>query len=226
MGVGILLKESNFGDKNFGKASIKKYGIISYIQGDGESYIDTGFTGYRANANDTSGVIPDDIPKVEVTFVVSNDNSNFETVIGTLDRAYPAISVLSKKTINITGKGAIGLFHDVVTADKDVTVLYGSDKTYINGVIVADNTDMSNQYRLNAYPENVNLFVSYNSYNGETKVWYSTAKVKEFKAYLGDNLVLHLKPYRKKDNTVCMIDILTNEFYENKGTGTFVGSLD
>ena len=218
MGLCLKINEQIYDSKNFGKANIVKYGYLNYIQGDGASYIDTGFSGYRNNYGDIASQIPSDAPKIEIT--IKKNSAYNEYVVATRDgRGNMSIQVNPSEVI-ISGKGAIGKFQ-VNEVEQDINIIYGSVKTFVNGKAVKDNTDMSNQYRLNAYSDN-NITLLGGKANPDTQV-FTTNMIKEFKAYEGEKLVLHLRPYRKKDGTVCMIDEVTKTFHYNAGTGTLIG---
>ncbi len=36
------------------------------------------------------------------------------------------------------------------------------------------------------------------------------------------NIIQHLIPMKKHDGTICMFDLISKEYYENKGTGSFI----
>ena len=86
--------------------------------------------------------------------------------------------------------------------------------------------DMSNQYRINAYDENVLLFYKSDipqSYL-TTELVNTNIKIYNFKAYSGDKLVKNLVPYREIDGTVCMLDKISGNYHYGIGSGVFIGN--
>ena len=222
MGIVIRLDTEVFDDKNFGNIKfVDSY--LEYLQGDGNSYINTGFSGYRAVWQDVAGTIPDEIPSIEITF--ATDVQTEEVLFGLINNPYPTCRIYTniyqgnyEGVINVSGKGAVGAFSVESLATKKV-FKYGSVYSYVDGVQVGDNSNMANQYRLNAYEES---FILFGSKNGDS-MSYSNAKIYEFKAFIGEEMVLHLKPYADENGIVCMKDVLTGTLYYNQGTGTFTG---
>ena len=218
MGIIISLDTTTFADENFGKISYKNC-FLEYIQGDGASYINTGFSGYRIVYNDVVGSVPGDAPSIEITF--ATDTKTEQVLFGLINSAAPSCRIYEtggNGHINVSGKGATG---DYIVEDLTVRKVfkYGAVYSYIDGVQVADNSDMTNQYRLNAYDESILLF---GGLMGNT-LSYNNAKIYEFKAYVGETIVLHLMPYADENGIVCMKDILKDRLYYNQGTGSFIG---
>lgn len=221
MGIGIVFNEQNLSDKNFGKSDFIKYGYLDYIQGDGNSYIETNFTGYREVWQDTPGVIPENLPKIEVDFIGVKIEDNIYAdsyIFGIKDKLDP-VGRFYRNTILASGRGAI-FKNDGYDEGVEYNLIYGAVQSYVNGNLVSDNSNGERQYRLNAYETPICLFAGFYTDYG---FGCSKQKIKRFKAYTGDKLILDLRPYRKSDGTVCMIDDLTKEFYYNQGTGNFIG---
>lgn len=219
MGIIMKLDTEVFSDKKFGNTFTYSDSYIEYLQGDGDSYIDTGFTGYRVKDYDVEGTIPSDVPKIELTF--STDYKEKQPLFGLANETALSCEIYND-VINIVGKGARGVFDGNDLTIKKV-LEYGSVYSYIDGVQVADNSGMSNQYRLNAFAMPIILFGGFVYVSGVKQLSLGTMKIYEFKAYLGDTLTLHLKPYVDEYGVVCMKDVLTETLYYNKGNGTFIG---
>lgn len=222
MGIFTKLDDVLFNDKNFGKI-VTEDGYVEYLEGDGASYIDTLWSGYRANYSDIAGEIPSNAPKFEIKY--NNNGDTFIPLVGTLSEAQPCITMTTNK-IQYIGKGANFEFVSAVDAEEH-TVEIGSVYSYIDDVQIADNSDMSNQYRINPYPDMTILLFGGYYITAEDSSFRMTqhTKIYYFKAYEGDNLILDLRPYRK-NGIGCMRDELTGTIYENKGTGVFgMGNL-
>ena len=231
MGVGIKFNEQNLLDKNFGKVNFIKFGYLDYIQGDGNSWIDTLFSGYRNNWSDTPGIIPEDAPKIQIEFepiikitegIVNAYENCLFGVNKTASNIYPFCRIYldssMKTVIEITGKGASG--SSQINTNQRSIIEYGSTKSKLNDYDIADNTNGSNQYRINAYDSSIKLL----GCTDDDGNWHNSIyKIYDFKAYIGESLAKHLRPYRKSDGTVCMIDELTKKFYYNQGSGVLTG---
>lgn len=227
MGEIILLNDSLFNDKNFGKIDIDDV-YVKYLEGDGNSYIETKFVGYRNNSSDISGMIPSDIPKIEVKFSLSDNASSLYNIIfgnGTGNTPTP-LFITQGTNIRYMGRGAI--FSDIpIKKETEYVVEIGSVYSYLNREQISDNTDMSNQYRINSMPNHfICLFAGqYTTSSGTNFTISKGVRIYYFKAFEGDKLVSDLRPY-KKDGIGCMRDEITGEFFENKGTGSFItGSI-
>lgn len=219
MGIAINLQTDVFSNRNLGKTIVKKDRFVSYIKGDGASYIDTQFTGYRVNAGDTAGVIPANLPRLVVEFEQDGTSETVQgsTIYSNNNNGGVFAFVSASNKLNMYGKGAKVTNYNLQSGKH--TLDYGSVKTYLDGNLIADNSDMANQYRINNY--NTNLLLFKNIINNV--VGYSTViKVYSYKYYEGETLKLHLKPYAKKSGEIGMFDVVSNNFFENKGTGTFV----
>ncbi len=223
MGIGIKLDTANFKDKNFGTGNVIKYGYLDYIQGDRNSYIDTGFSGFRNSYADVAGTFPTDAPKVEVDVTLVRVTNRQDSIIfAPKTNSIPISQFVASNAINISGKGATGKFTEYVDGQR-CKIVYGSVKTYINDVMVADNTNMSNQYRLNNQNDSICLLGGMINLDGTQTFSYGVQKIHGFKAYKGETLVLDLRPYRKYDGIVCMKDEVSGEYFYNQGAGSFIG---
>lgn len=221
--MGVLLKTDSviFNSKNFGTAIVSEDRYIEYIQGDGNSYINTGFTGYRAVWQDTAGTIPDDLPRIEVDFAVPSTERT--AIFGTIDNSSFNLYVENGTNATLNGKGAISNF--TIATDEKVTLKYGSLTSCVNSTQLADNSDMSNQYRINNYDTPIILGGAYMQFTSESGLYLNDAKIYGFRAYLGDTMTLDLRPYMRKNGTICMRDELTGSFYYNQGSGSFKAGL-
>ena len=67
MALVLSTNDTDYSTRNLGMAERIIYGEISYIQSDGNVYIDTGFSGYSDNRNDVAGNLPVDASRLELT---------------------------------------------------------------------------------------------------------------------------------------------------------------
>lgn len=222
MALVLFTNDADYSTRNLGMAERTIYGEISYIQSDGNVYIDTGFTGFRDNSNDVAGSIPEDAPRIEITIETGSDAKN-KCVFSS---KHANCFMLSKVDVNRIQTGQRGATFSSPYDGAKKKIIFGSIKSYIDDSLVKDNSDMSNQYRINAYNENILLF-----YKSDIPQNYLTAelvntniKIYNFKAYSGDKLVKDLVPYRKTDGTVCMLDKISGNYHYGIGSGVFIGN--
>lgn len=225
-GIAIKLETANFEDKNFGVATIEKIvrdKYLQYIEGDGQAYIETKkeHNCYRLQTSDIAGNIPTDAPKIEIECSLPYMDNNFSTksILGTNGHHNVAMYAALDKTLSFAGNGAKVNIKVDVDLTKKTKLVYGSIKSYVNDIELVDNTNMTNPYRINAFPDDViRLFYIYIL----KQDFYTRVRIYSYRVYRGDTLVLDLKPFKKADGTVCMKDDLTNEYYYNVGSGNFI----
>lgn len=220
MGIAIRINGTNFSDKNLGTVTIKEPAIDSYreyVEFNGDAYVDTGFTGYRKNISDVAGTIPKDVPKIIVKANILQKGAE-GILFGVVDHLLPLCYKKSNTSLLLQGKGAIGDFN---LNNSIFTLEYGSVKTFLDSQLVKDNTNMSNQYRLNAYETNIILGAGYANLGGSESIKYGKVRIYEFKAYNGDTLVKDLRPFRKADGTVCFKNEINGSFLLPNG-GTLI----
>lgn len=211
MGIAIRIDGANFSDKNLGTVTIEEPAIDSYreyVEFNGDAYVDTGFTGYRKNLSDVAQTIPEDVPKIIVKANILQKGAD-GLLFGIVDSLTLLCYKKGETSISLWGKGAIG---DFDLSNSTFTLEYGSVKTFLDAQLVKDNTDMSNQYRLNAYERNIILGAGYANI-GSASLKYGKVRIYEFKAYIGNTLVKDFRPFRKADGTVC---------FKNEVGGSFV----
>lgn len=222
MALVLSTNDTDYSTRNLGMAERIIYGEISYIQSDGNVYIDTGFSGYRDIRNDVAGNIPEDVPRIEITIETGSDAQN-KCVFSS---EHSNCLMLSKVDVNRIQTGKKGAAFSSVYDGTKKKIIFGSVKSYVDDSLVKDNSDMSNQYRINAYDENVLLFYKSDipqSYL-TTELVNTNIKIYNFKAYSGDKLVKNLVPYRETDGTVCMLDKISGNYHYGIGSGVFIGN--
>jgi hypothetical protein len=222
MALVLSTNDTDYSTRNLGMAERIIYGEISYIQSDGNVYIDTGFSGYRDIRNDVAGNIPEDVPKIEITVETGSDAKN-KCIFSTEVSSCFMLSKVDVNRIQVAKKGAS--FASVYDGRKK-KIIFGSIKSYIDDSLVKDNSKMENQYRINPYDKNILLF--YKSDISQdyltTELVNTNIKIYNFKAYSGNELVKDLVPYRKTDGTVCMLDKISGNYHYGIGSGVFIGN--
>lgn len=222
MALVLSTSDTDYSARNLGIAERIIYGEISYIQSDGNVYIDTGFSGYRDIRNDVAGNIPEDVPKIEITVETGSDAKN-KCIFSTEVSSCFMLSKVDVNRIQVANRGAI--FSNVYDGTKK-KIIFGSVKSYIDDSLVKDNSDMSNQYRINTYDKNILLFYKSNIPQGylTAELVNTNIKIYNFKAYLGNKLIKDLVPYRKTDGKVCMLDKISGNYHYGIGSGVFIGN--
>lgn len=222
MALVLSTNDTDYSTRNLGMAERIIYGEISYIQSDGNVYIDTGFSGYRDNRNDVAGNIPEDAPRIEITVETGSEAQN-KCILSTENSQ---CFMLSKVDVNRIQTGMRGATFSSVYDGTKKKIIFGSIKSYIDDSLVKDNSDMSNQYRINTYDKNILLFYKSDILLGylTTELVNTNIKIYNFKAYSGDKLVKDLVPYRKTDGTVCMLDKISGNYHYGIGSGVFIGN--
>lgn len=222
MALVLSTNDADYSTRNLGTAERSIYGEISYIQSDGNVYIDTGFTGYRNSSNDVAGNIPEDAPRIEITIETGADAKNKCVFSAKHSNCF----MLSKVDVNRIQTGQKGATFSSVYDGAKKKIIFGSIKSYVGDSLVKDNSDMSNQYRINAYDENILLFYKSDIPQAylSSELVNTNIKIYNFKAYSGDKLVKDLVPYRKTDGTVCMLDKISGNYHYGIGSGAFIGN--
>ena len=169
-----------------------------------------------------AGNIPEDAPRIEITIATGSDAQN-KCVFSA---EHPNCFMLSKVDVNRIQTASRGANFSNVYDGTRKKIIYGSIKSYVDDSLVKDNSDMSNQYRINAYDENILLFHKTDIPQGylTAELVNTNIKIYNFKAYSGDKLVKDLVPYRKTDGTVCMLDKISGNYHYGIGSGVLIGN--
>ena len=208
--------------------NINKTGYLTYIQGDLHSYLFIdGWSGYRNVYGDVAGTIPSNAPKIEIGLMGIPTTANQNVIFGhTMDEhntMIPCIYTLgNNKRLYSQGRGA--QFNNGAIADTSYqlhVLIYGVDKSYLDGEVISDNMDMSNYYTLSNYDrDGITLFGGVYGYSANAHFIMGNARVQYVKLYTGDTLVHDLRAYLK-NGIPCMKDEVTGEYYYNQGDGEF-----
>ena len=183
------------------------YTLLEYIQSDGNQYIDLNTT---LNKN----------TKIEVKFkrISQIASSNEDAIVGSRN--------------DTTGGYLLGFY-------SNGWLLYGTHQAYINKNITSnvttlrvdknkiyevtdDDITLLNTYNTSTFttPTNAVLFAERQSNNITHK---SAIQLYYFKLYDNDTLIMDLIPVKRiEDNEVCLYDLVSEQFYTNKGTENFI----
>ena len=199
--------------------SIENYTKVSYIETDGNQYIDTGVL-----ASDHPDGIKYEM-SAHVSQVLSVDSHNW--FFGAL--------ASSKRSGNLTywGAGNFRLFaggsdvllqHSVDIVDTDVAIditVSSNDPASAVGTINGSTMSRQNDGTATTMPD-ANIYVM--RCNGASSGSWFCGKLYSFvmTATDGTQIRNYVPVYRNSDNVVGLFDIVENKFYENAGSGSFV----
>ena len=184
----------------------KNYVQVEYIESSGTQYIDTGFS---PNANTVWELRFRAILESAVPYYgsfVSGQRFRID---------YNSVG-LSSKYVNFpsqNGQPSLGQDYTVIWNSKDLWISINGGKTLL------DTTAFTNDINIYLFAENHNS-AGTNLSKGTSRFYYS-------KLYQNDVLVRDYIPcYRKSDGEIGVYDFVTNTFFPNAGTGTFVKGND
>ena len=188
------------------------YQEVEYIESTGTQYIDTSYNlttdsrvefDYYLNSLESFspfGNFENGAPAIGFTCYITDNHSRFGTFqIG-------------------NGTGASGNYNGYIVNAKS-NLKYSKDGLYQNDELIYSITteQITSTNPCYIFCRNVD--------NMPTGL--GTIRLYNFKIYENDTLVRNFVPcYRKNDNTVGLYDLITNNFFSNKGTATFLKGLD
>ena len=174
------------------------YTELEYIQSTGTQFVDTRF-------------VPDNDTKYEI--VLSNVNISGEYVIFGTKVYNSNQDLLVVQSGNIRWYYPAGSFYHITdnpTAKCTITCYRGT--TTYNGNILSTSTAIHSDVNT------TNLYLLRCKQNTN----FASCRIYSFKVYKNNTLVRDFIPVKDLANVVCLYDLVTNEFYYNSGTGTFV----
>ncbi len=198
-----------------------RYEWLEYIQSDGHQYIDTGF-------------IPDNNTKIEVQFEYVNQvagttaDDNYDTIIGS--RA--AVQGDNTTLVTFYKDGCFSYGSDEKTGlgltdtSKLYTIKIIDRKFYIKN---NDTGDFEMVVKLNQqeFDGSLPLYLFAENQAGSAR-WNSAIKLHYCKIYTGSasagyELARYFIPVKNKaTQEICLYDRVSDNFYVNRGTGTFI----
>lgn len=178
------------------------YTELSYIQGDGASYINTGFnpnqnTVVRADiANDLSSV---------TCWIFGARNGTNVGAFGFLQYKGVYRADYGKATTNLHG-----------TPTERFVIEMNKNSVKIDGAVIATAS-------VQTFSTNYPIYLFANN-NAGVSAGFSTTKIYGCEIYNGDVLMLEFIPCRRNsDNALGMYDTVHGTFYQNAGSGAFIG---
>lgn len=192
-----------------------EYQEVEYIESTGTQYIKTGkfqnaVYGYEVEFESTGIVKSFDAYNLDGIFGVNNSGTDTKIWFG-----YNTETGMGYNSATLHGKSNTLSTVSKVTLDdyyKKHTIKVYDYKVYYDGEYIQD---IEKQTSTIASVE-LSLF--------KAEAFYSATKMYSVKLYNKYGvLIQHLKPcYRKSDGVIGMYDLVSNKFYTNSGTGTFL----
>lgn len=178
------------------------YTELSYIQGDGASYINTGF---KPNQ---STVVRADIannPSSVTCWIFGARNGTNVGAFGFLQYKGVYRADYGTETTNLSGTPTERF---IIEMDKNVVK--------IDGAVVATAA-------VQTFATNYPIYLFANN-NAGVSAGFSTTKIYGCEIYTGGVLMLEFIPCRRNsDNALGMYDTVHGTFYQNAGSGAFIG---
>ena len=183
------------------------YVFLEYIESTGTQWIDTGI---KLNA------ATDDIELVFRANENTEGNSLFGARDSTVAMAY-TFAISSDLRYRAGWNNATPTLDLAADTDKHILKI-----EHIGGVFKLDNTIISISGDSSfVTPTTAGLF-AINARSGQG-VYYGQTKIYEYKMWRNGELVQHLIPARYTMARIGMYDTVTGTFFENSGTGNFIG---
>lgn len=207
-GTNITLEAIPNGGYGFVNWNLKGYTRLEYIESTGTQYVDIGFKG---NLNTQIEMkIKQITNSTNKTICPIGDNTTSTKAIS------PAISMNStSRTIRFGDKSTT--MSNKATLDTDYTLVFNKANLTLNGVVIWEfNATSTFETTNNLTLGKINgIDDAYN--NGGLRIYWS-------KIYDNDILVRDYIPcIRHRDGAIGLLDLCELKFYDNSGTGSFLG---
>lgn len=198
--------------RNQGTGAFKGYfadgsRLVSYLESDGNQWIDTGF-------------IPTENHKIEVVGYSSKVNTGV-SLVGTRNASdyNNRLQIWSDTS---------GYFSARINESTFVTTHPSTVKSTIvldiknKNFTVNDSEAYSLNYTGSLATNNYFLFLRNNGSGGVDTNYADQVVIYSFKLWDNDNLVQYLLPVLDSSNTACMYDVVTEKHFVNQGSGSFI----
>jgi len=180
------------------------YTQVEYIESTGSQYIDTGYLG-------------SDETKIIVEFAYTNRApSNNGFIFGSrINNSNKNMSVTFDPEKVYIGRGNS---FDTVNIVTELNVKY--KLIYEKTLVKLDNNVISNS-EVSSFDSDYSLYILGCNERGQ-KIRNTRAKIYSFKIYDNQQLVMNFIPCKNDNNEIGLYDLVSNTFFTNAGTGTFV----
>lgn len=179
---------------------------LDYIESTGSQYIDTGITA-------------DNTVEFDVTFNTSDNlgNSTYGCIFGS--RQASVTKELQVTTYSDSGFYGTFRYGDSGNYNAYLTRLQKINVKLLNGKYIVDNEE---KYSVDkTFSNNYNIYI-FALNNGGTAAQYGKVKLYTLKLYKAGSLVRNFIPCKSVNNEIGLFDLISNTFFANKGTGSFI----
>ena len=194
--------------KTLGGKLPSEYQRLEYIESTGTQYIDTGINTNTTTSRYETKINPSSVSGTIGIFGTRNDSSANQDSMNAfiIDGAFRLDWLY----------GAMGSFVRNISSNTDYTISITRGLATINNVDYTSGETTSIDSLYTFYIGNLNNAGLVYSKRFSGKIYYS-------KLYNNNILVFDGVPcYRKSDNEIGMYDLVSNTFFTNAGTGTFI----
>ena len=187
------------------------YTELEYIESTGTQYIDTNV------------LVTDDI-SWEGRFLLKNDTSKAASIFGYRWTETPTaqgnmrfVFIYPDGTFAVRFGVNASRSNLIISGSEVITLKYENDKFYANGNLFYTETDKNYDGEAQSgYLFNANALYNVDVIPSKMKLYY-------FKIWDNGTLVRDFVPALNPDGKIGMYDLVGGRFYENAGTGTFIG---
>ena len=187
----------------------KNYQQVEFIQSTGTQYIDTGF--YPNQDTKVEIKVMGTVLRSGAMFGVRSISKTNRFILNYYFEATTKESLIQFQYGNIVPSATFSDITNIHTYSMDKSGVYIDDISYIENV---ETETFSSTLPLYVFGNNDGGVVQYNIFNGKMyfcKIYDNGVLARDF-----------IPCYRKADNKAGMYDLVSGNFYTNKGTGEFI----
>lgn len=193
-------------------AGVDSYKVLEYIESSGTQYCEVNFLPTGSS---------DDL-KIECDVQFTDTSLSAQAIVG---RYYS--SPIQKYEFGITDTR---YFYNIGSGNGSALISPDTSRhtLIVDGIkFYVDNQAFSTNNATSFTNTTIKPFIFARNNNGGGATWNAKAKLYSAKFYWNGELLLDLIPVKRiSDNVLGLLDRLTNTFYTNKGTGTFIAGSE
>ncbi len=190
---------------------------LDYIESTGTQYINTGITQAQSINNYAYEI------EYQYTNINANDSSLYGASTATTNGYAQIYKVANSNNNSVWGgypNSDSKLYRTVGTNKVKDKIIVDMKNDTINRYYDNTNHIATIDYDLNKKTNLSNYLFAFHRNGAEQK---AVAKIYELRVWSDDRLIQYLIPViRKSDGEVCMYDLVSKSYFENKGTGNFI----
>lgn len=205
-----IISEANVAYVAAKKSYVNQYSRLEYIQSTGTQYIKTDFVYGPSNYNKVS---------VRLKNQYTQDGGPVWHVNG-VSHSPDMIFYIGRTTSNniAYGNGADNVLDQMLSNDVDYVWNYDT----INGTLKINDDVIAENINFTSPTKEFNFILfGYTRYDGGQDL--HSERLYEFSVFENEEIIAQLIPVKRKtDNAIGMLDLVTEKFFSNSGTGAFV----